>query len=81
MMKNKFIFLLIQTVVILSTYFILLNLLAGTNILAGIFCPGPHQPDYYPVIIGLFIFARLGVLILPGILLSRVFLNWHTPFR
>lgn len=80
-MKKKYSSLLIQTAVILITYFILLNGLAGTNIIAGIFCPGPHQPGYYPVIIGLFIFARVGVLMLPGILLSRLFLNWNRPPR
>lgn len=75
-MKKRVIRILIQSGLILLLYTILLRILAGTNIIAGCFSPGPHLPPYYPVLIFLFILCRLYVILLPGFILSRIGLAW-----
>ena len=75
-MTKIFLFAALQTGIPISLYLILLHLLAGTNIVAGIFCPGPHLPSYYPVLIGLFLFLRIYVVLLPGIVLARLARSW-----
>ena len=55
---------------------VLLRLLAGTNIIAGVFCPGPHLPGHYPILIALFVLCRLYVVLLPGFILSWLGLEW-----
>lgn len=67
---------LVRAIFTLLLYTVLLRMLAGSNIVAAIFCPGPHLPAYYPVLMFLFILARLYVVLLPGIFLSRVGLAW-----
>jgi hypothetical protein len=54
----------------------LLRLLAGTHVVAGVFCPGPHLPAHHPLLIGLFILCRFYVVLLPGFILSRIGLIW-----
>ncbi|MCK4564213.1 MAG: hypothetical protein KAU94_06045 [Verrucomicrobia bacterium] len=75
-MKRAIVKTLLQAVAILLVYSILLRLLAGTNIVAGIFCPGPHLPWHHPILIGLFLLCRLYVVMLPGLVLSRMGLAW-----
>lgn len=75
-MKRTIIKALLQAVIILMVYAILLRLLAGTNIIAGVFCPGPHLPKHYPILIFLFVLCRLYVVLLPGFVLSRIGLEW-----
>lgn len=75
-MKRALIKIAVQSVAVLLVYSILLRLLAGTNIVAGIFCPGPHLPWHHPLLIGLFVLCRLYVVLLPGVVLSRIGLAW-----
>ncbi len=75
-MKRAIVKTLLQAVAILLVYSILLRLLAGTNMVAGIFCPGPHLPRHHPFLIGLFLLCRLYVVLLPGLVLSRMGLAW-----
>jgi hypothetical protein len=75
-MKRIIFKLLLQAAAVLLLYSILLRLLAGTNIVAGIFCPGPHLPPHHPILIGLFILCRLYVVLLPGVILSRIGMAW-----
>ena len=66
----------IQAIIVGMVYALLLRFLAGTNIVAGVFCPGPHLPHHYPVLIVLFIICRLYLVLLPGILLARLGNAW-----
>ncbi|VGO17056.1 hypothetical protein PDESU_05650 [Pontiella desulfatans] len=75
-MKRIVLKMLIQAALILLVYSIQLRVLVGTNIVAGIFCPGDHLPHHYPVMIALFILCRLYVVLLPGFILSRIGLEW-----
>lgn len=75
-MKKTLFKILILSGMVLLLYFILLRILAGTNIVAGCFCPGPHLPHHYPVLIFLFLFCRLYVVLLPGFILSRIGMAW-----
>ena len=75
-MKRILIKTLLQAAAILLVYSILLRLLVGTNIIAGIFCPGSHLPHHYPILIALFVLCRLYVVLLPGFILSRIGLAW-----
>jgi hypothetical protein len=75
-MKRSLVKILLANVTVLLVYSILLRMLVGTHIVAGIFCPGPHLPKHYPILIGLFIFCRLYIVLLPGFILSRLGLEW-----
>jgi hypothetical protein len=75
-MKNILLKLLFKAGIPVALYFILLQALAGTNIIAGIFCPGSHLPHAYPLLIALFLFLRIFILLLPGLLLSRIVIAW-----
>ncbi|MDF7800375.1 hypothetical protein P4C99_12935 [Pontiellaceae bacterium B1224] len=75
-MKRTLIKIGIQAAIIGVIYFILLHGLSGTSIVAGVLCPGPHLPHHYPILIGLFILCRLYIVLLPGILLSRIGMAW-----
>lgn len=75
-MKRTILKILLQAASILLIYSILLRLLEGSNIVASIFCPGPHLPHHYPILIALFILCRLYVVLLPGLILSRIGLAW-----
>lgn len=75
-MKKALLKILIQAGTINVLYAILLRVLAGTNIVAGCLCPGPHLPAHYPVLMALFICSRLYVILLPGILLNRIGTVW-----
>lgn len=75
-MKKILLSILIQSALILLVYTVLLRSLSGTNIVAGCFCPGPHLPPHYPVLIFLFILCRLYVVLLPGFILSRLAVAW-----
>ena len=66
----------IPAIMVGITYALLLRFLAGTNIVAGVFCPGPHLPHYHPVLIGLFLFCRLYIVLLPAILLGCMGHGW-----
>ena len=80
-MKKALRFNLIEAGIVLSLYLILLYQLAGSNIIAGIFCPGPHLPPLYPVLIILFVLCRIYLILLPGILLSRLGVAWVKRHR
>lgn len=75
-MKKALKRILIQAAVVLLVYAVLLRMLAGTNIVAGIFCPGDHLPHHYPILIGLFVLCRLYIVLLPGFILSRIGMAW-----
>lgn len=75
-MKRALKRILIQAVIVLLLYAVLLRTLAGTNIVAGIFCPGNHLPHHYPILIGLFVLCRLYIVLLPGFTLSRIGKAW-----
>lgn len=75
-MKKSIRRLLIQMLVAIVAYHFLLHALSGTNIIAGVFCPGPHLPGWYRPLIILFILLRCYLLFLPGLLLSRLALIW-----
>ena len=75
-MKRIVVKILLKAAVILLVYSVLLHLLAGTNIIAGVLCPGPHLPQHHRVLIGLFVLCRLYVVLLPGFILSRIGLEW-----
>jgi hypothetical protein len=75
-MKKTLVKILIQAGFVALLYGILLRLLAGTNIVAGCLCPGPHLPPHYPVLIFLFILSRLYLVLLPGFILSRIGIEW-----
>jgi len=75
-MKRALKRILIQAVSVLLFYAVLLRTLAGTNIVAGIFCPGDHLPHHYPILIGLFVLCRLYIVLLPGFILSRIGKAW-----
>lgn len=75
-MKRILLKICIQATIICAIYSILLHLLAGTTIVAGVLCPGPHLPHHYPILIGLFILCRLYIVLLPGIILSRIGMAW-----
>ena len=75
-MKRILTKIVLQAAAILLVYSILLRVLADTNIVAGIFCPGPHLPHHYPILIALFVVCRLYVVLLPGFILSRIGLAW-----
>jgi hypothetical protein len=66
----------IQATIVGTIYALLLRYLAGTNIVAGVFYPGPHLPHHYPLLIALFIVCRLYLVLLPGILLARLGYAW-----
>ena len=71
-MKKRLSFVVVECVVILLLYAVLLRSLVGTNIVAGILCPGDHLPWYYPGLILLFLLCRIFIVLLPGILLYRI---------
>lgn len=75
-MKRTIMKIVVQATIISAIYLILLHGLAGTQIVAGVLCPGPHLPHHYPVLIGLFILCRLYIVLLPCILLSRIGMVW-----
>ena len=67
---------LLRLIIILAAYTLLLNQLAGTNIAAGVFCPGPHLPRYYTALIALFLLSRVYTVLLPGLILSWIVIDW-----
>ncbi len=75
-MKKTIRNLVLEAVGVLGVYFLLLHRLSGSNLAAGVLCPGPHLPNYYPALIFLFLFCRLYMILLPGIVLSRIGLAW-----
>ncbi|MBN2161659.1 MAG: hypothetical protein JXR25_09745 [Pontiellaceae bacterium] len=75
-MKKAILKLLIETTLLLGIYRVLLGILAGTNIVAGVFCPGSHLPGYYPALIFFFLLLRLYLVLLPAILLARLVKAW-----
>ncbi len=80
-MKRTLVKILLANATVLLVYSILLRMLAGTHIVAGIFCPGPHLPKHYPILISLFVICRLYVVLLPGFILGRIGVEWMKQRR
>jgi hypothetical protein len=82
--RKKAIWAVAEVAVILLLHVILISALAETDLVATILSAGPHAPKLHLLAAGGFALVRvLAVLLLPGIILSRIVLialdNWVRP--